>query len=121
MPSFIEALLRFLRGHPLVEDVRVIDFDETLADSLEVKIHCRLEGGYHIQVWLHKEPDALDYAFQFFRGQPLLRWDNAPLAILRLRYCSNDFSRATKAATTSSFRKSSVNLSSWRESYFRPC
>jgi len=78
MPSSIDALLQFLRGHPLMKDVRVIDFDETSTGNLEVKLRCRLVGGYHMQIWLHEEPNILDYAFQFFLNQPLLRWDNAP-------------------------------------------
>ena len=78
MISLIDDLLIFLRGHPLVEGVRVIEYDETPAGKLEVKIRCRFSGIYQFQIWLHIEPEFQDYAYQLFTDKPLLRWDNTP-------------------------------------------
>jgi len=78
MISLIDDLLIFLRGHPLVEGVRVIEYDETPAGKLEAKIRCRFSRIYQFQIWLHIEPEFQDYAHQLFTDKPLLRWDNTP-------------------------------------------
>lgn len=78
MPVRVEALLQLLRRNPLVRRVRVVDYDETPAGSLEVKLRCQLVRGYQFQVWIHCEPASVDYAYQVFTDQPLWRWDNAP-------------------------------------------
>jgi len=78
MSVLIEDLLRLLRAHPLVHGVRVINYDETPQGKLELKMRCRLAQEYQLQVWIHAEPQLLDYAYQFFSARPILRWDNAP-------------------------------------------
>jgi len=67
-----------LRGHLLIEGVRVVEFDETPAGKLEIKVRCRIARYYQVQVWLHIEPEFQDYAYQLFTDKPLLRWDNTP-------------------------------------------
>ncbi len=78
MHALVNSILKILRGHSLVKNVRLVSYDETPAGKLEVKIRCRLADDYQFQIWLHHEPQALDYAYQLFTDQPLLRWDNAP-------------------------------------------
>lgn len=78
MTALVDDLLSLLRGHPLVQGARVVNYDETSAGKLELKIRCRLSKGYQLQVWLHQEPTFLDYAYQLFADRPILRWDNAP-------------------------------------------
>ena len=78
MNTLAGELLAILRRHALVRSARVVAFDETPSGRVELKIRCRLQGGYQFQVWLHVEPTSLDYAYQLFTQQPLLRWDNAP-------------------------------------------
>lgn len=78
MIAFVEELVSFLRKHPLVNSLRIINYDETPAGKVELKIRCRLIEGYRFQVWLHHEVDFQDYAFQLFTDHPILRWDNAP-------------------------------------------
>lgn len=78
MHTLVNSILKILRGHSLVKNVRLVSYDETPAGKLEVKIRSRLVGDYQFQIWLHYEPSALDYAYQLFTDQPLLRWDNAP-------------------------------------------
>lgn len=53
MPVRVEALLQLLRGSPLVRRIRVVDYDETPAGSLELKLRCQLVNGHQFQVWLH--------------------------------------------------------------------
>ena len=78
MNALTNAILNFLDRHPLVESVRVINYDETPAGKVELKIRCRLIRNYQFQVWLHAESSLLDYAYQLFTNRPILRWDNAP-------------------------------------------
>ncbi|MBI2503226.1 MAG: hypothetical protein HYW07_08325 [Candidatus Latescibacteria bacterium] len=73
MPVSVEALLDLLRGSLLVRQVRIVDYDETPSGSLEVKIRCQLAGDYQLQVWIHSESTAVDYAYQVFTEQPLWR------------------------------------------------
>lgn len=78
MPRLVDNLIAFLRGHSLIENVRVVEYDETPFGSLEIKIRCRLKGKYQFQVWLHAEEEFTDYSYQLFTDHPLLRWDNSP-------------------------------------------
>jgi hypothetical protein len=78
MNTLIEDLLATLREHSLVKNTRIVNYDETPAGKLEVKIRCQLIKNYQFQIWLHIEPTLQDYAYQLFTNQPLLRWDNAP-------------------------------------------
>lgn len=78
MTSLVPDLLGLLRGQPLVQSIRVIEYDETPAGRTELKARCQLPNGYQLQVWLHGEPGSQQYALQFFSDHPILRWDNAP-------------------------------------------
>ena len=78
MIALVDNLLNLLHEHPLVRSVRVINYDETPAGKLELKVRCRLIKGHQLQVWLHYESAFQDYAFQLFTDRPILRWDNSP-------------------------------------------
>lgn len=78
MNALVDDLVSLLRGHPLVQSVRIVNYDETHVGKVELKICYRLFKGYRIQLWLHQEPIFLDYAYQLFTDHPILRWDNAP-------------------------------------------
>lgn len=79
MSLLVADLLAILRRHPIVRDLRIVTLDETPSGRLELKVRCRLATSpYQMQIWLHAEPAALDYAYQVFTNAPLLRWDNAP-------------------------------------------
>ena len=78
MNPLVEGLIGILKRHSVVKSVRVVNYDETPAGKLEVKIRCRLVRGYRLQIWLHHEPEFQDYAYQLFTDHPILRWDNAP-------------------------------------------
>lgn len=78
MHQLANGLLQILHQHPLVIQIRVVNYDETPSGKLELKIRCRLIRSYQLQVWLHHEATFQDYAFQLFTNSPVLRWDNAP-------------------------------------------
>jgi hypothetical protein len=78
MRGLVDDLLNLLRSHPLVKSIRIVNYDETPAGKLELKIRCRLNKECQLQIWLHLESAFQDYAYQLFTTRPLLRWDNAP-------------------------------------------
>jgi len=78
MITLVEQILSRLRAHEVVENVRLLNYDETPNGKLEVKIRCRLMKNFQLQIWLHHELAFQDYAYQLFTDRPILRWDNAP-------------------------------------------
>jgi len=76
--KLVDDVLEILKSHALVKTARVVRYDETPSGKLEVKIRCALPKDHQLQVWIHLEPETLDYAYQLFTTVPLLRWDNAP-------------------------------------------
>ena len=78
MNNLVDNILETLQTHALVKTTRVIYYDETPSGKLEVKIRCGLPKNHQLQIWIHMEPESLDYAYQLFTTVPLLRWDNAP-------------------------------------------
>lgn len=78
MNTLANEVLGILETHVLVETTRVVNYDETPSGKLEVKIRCDLPKSHQLQIWIHVEPESLDYAYQLFTTVPLLRWDNAP-------------------------------------------
>jgi hypothetical protein len=76
--TLVDDVLEILQQHALVKTTRVVNYDETPSGKLEVKIRCDLPKSHQLQVWIHTEPESLDYAYQLFTTVPLLRWDNAP-------------------------------------------
>ena len=78
MDKLVNEILEILEQHALVKTTRVVNYDETTSGKLEVKIRCDLPKSHQLQIWIHTEPESLDYAYQLFTTVPLLRWDNAP-------------------------------------------
>ena len=78
MNTLVDDIVELLETHALVKTTRVVHYDETPSGKLEVKIRCGLPKNHQLQVWIHVEPESLEYAYQLFTTVPLLRWDNAP-------------------------------------------
>ncbi|MBW1649374.1 MAG: hypothetical protein JRJ44_01600 [Deltaproteobacteria bacterium] len=78
MNPLVESLIGILKRHSAVQSIRIVNYDETPAGKLELKIRCSLVKNYKMQIWLHHEPKFQDYAYQLFTDHPILRWDNAP-------------------------------------------
>ena len=78
MNALVDDILKILQKHALVKTARVVNYDETPSGKLGVKICCDPPKNHQLQVWIHTEPESLDYAYQLFTTVPLLRWDNAP-------------------------------------------
>ncbi len=78
MAALVNDLLDLLQKNSLVKSVRIVNYDETPAGKLELKIRCRLIKSCKLQIWLHEETNFRDYAYQLFTDHPILRWDNSP-------------------------------------------
>ncbi len=78
MQAIVDDILSILQADTLVESARIVNYDETPSGRLEAKIRCQLPKKHLLQIWIHMEPESLDYAYQLFTTVPLLRWDNAP-------------------------------------------
>lgn len=78
MQAIVDDILSILQADALIESTRIINYDETPSGRLEAKIRCQLQKKHLLQIWIHIEPESLDYAYQLFTTVPLLRWDNAP-------------------------------------------
>ncbi len=78
MATRVNDLIKLLHKSSLVRSVRIVNYDETPAGKLELKIRCRLVGNYKLQMWLHEEANFRNDAYQLFTDHPILRWDNSP-------------------------------------------
>jgi hypothetical protein len=78
MQAIVDDILSILEADALVDDARIVNYDETPSGKVEAKIRCQLPKKHLLQIWIHLEPESLDYAYQLITTVPLLRWDNAP-------------------------------------------
>jgi hypothetical protein len=78
MNKIVDEILEILEGNELIQSTRVVNYDETPSGRLEAKLRTQLPKYHTLQIWIHIEPESLDYAYQLFTTVPLLRWDNSP-------------------------------------------
>jgi len=76
--KIVDDILGILQENNLIQNTRVVNYDETPSGRLEAKLRSQLPKNHVLQIWIHLEPESLDYAYQLFTTVPLLRWDNAP-------------------------------------------
>lgn len=78
MNKIVDDILEILQGNDLIQSTRVVNYDETPSGRLEAKLRSQLSKDCALQIWIHIEPESLDYSYQLFTTAPLLRWDNSP-------------------------------------------
>ncbi len=78
MNKIVDDILDILQANDLIQNTRVVNYDETPSGKLEAKLRSQLPKNHTLQIWIHIEPESLDYAYQLFTSVPLLRWDNSP-------------------------------------------
>ena len=78
MNKIVDDILEILQANDLIQNTRVVNYDETPSGRLEAKLRSQLPKEHTLQIWIHVEPESLDYAYQLFTTVPLLRWDNSP-------------------------------------------
>jgi hypothetical protein len=67
MNGIVDDILEILQGNELIQNTRVVDYDETPAGRLEAKLRSQLPKDHTLQIWIHLEPETLDYAYQLLR------------------------------------------------------
>lgn len=65
-----------LQAHPLCHHVRVIETRAFSPDQFFFKIRADLPETYGLQVRIYFNHGHIDYAYQLFTNEPILRWDN---------------------------------------------
>jgi hypothetical protein len=78
MNKIVDDILGILEANDLIQSTRVVNYDETASGRLETKLRSQLPKRHTLQIWIHLEPETLDYAYQLFTTVHLLRWDNSP-------------------------------------------
>ena len=76
LPSLLGALVTTLQTHSLCQKVKVVETKEFSADQFFLKLRADLQREYALQVRIYYNRGHIDYAYQLFTDEPLLRWDN---------------------------------------------
>jgi hypothetical protein len=71
-------LLDMLARWPEISNSRIIEYEVDAGVVLMYKIRCDLPKGYFLQIRLRLRADTIEYSYQVFTTEPVLRWDNAP-------------------------------------------
>jgi len=77
LPPTID-LLDMLARWPEVSKPRLIEHEVDAGIVLMYKIRCDLPKSYSLQIRLRLRAGAIQYSYQLFTTNPVLRWDNAP-------------------------------------------
>lgn len=75
LASLLGVLMAILQVHPVCKKVTVIETKEFSPEQFFFKIRAKLVKG-SMQIRIYQNLEHIDYAYQFFTNEPLLRWDN---------------------------------------------
>jgi hypothetical protein len=75
LASLLGTLTAILQIHPLCVKVTVLETKEFSSEQFYFKIRAKLVKG-SMQVRIYYNREHIDYAYQYFTNEPLLRWDN---------------------------------------------
>lgn len=76
LPALLGTTKAILQAHPLCGTVWVTEAREFYARQFFFKLRVDLPEEHMLQVRIYYNQGHLDYAYQLFTDQPLLRWDN---------------------------------------------
>lgn len=76
LPSLLGTVMAILQAHPLCENTVVMETKEFSPDQFFFKIRTELTEEHKLQVRIYYNQGHIDYAYQLFTDEPLLRWDN---------------------------------------------
>jgi hypothetical protein len=68
--------MAILQAHPICEQAAVIETKTFSPDQFFLKIRAQLIKNHKLQVRVYYNQGHIDYAYQLFTDEPLLRWDN---------------------------------------------
>jgi hypothetical protein len=77
LASLLGVLMTILQAYPMCKRVRVIETKEFSPDQFFFKIRAvLLKEDAQLQVRIYYNRGHIDYAYQLFTDEPLVRWDN---------------------------------------------
>ncbi len=75
----LDDILRLLTASSLLYDSQIVELLPYGRNSFRAKLRAGITRELTFQIWLNHNERHIRYAYQLFRrGQPILRWDNAP-------------------------------------------
>lgn len=76
LPTLLGKVMAMLQADPLCKNVSVVETKEFSADQFFFKIRTDVIEKHKLQVRIYYNQGHIDYAYQLFTDEPLLRWDN---------------------------------------------
>ena len=76
LSSLLGTLMAILQAHPICEQAAVIETKIFSPDQFFFKIRAEIIKNHKFQVRVYYNQGHIDYAYQLFTDEPLLRWDN---------------------------------------------
>lgn len=77
LASLLGNLMTLLQSHPVCKGARVVETKEFSRDQFFFKIRAALsKKDARLQVRIYYNRGHVDYAYQLFTNESLLRWDN---------------------------------------------
>lgn len=76
LASLLGALTAILQSHPVCQHVTILETNVFSPDQFFFKIRAVLPEGFNFQLRIYHNHGHIDYAYQLFSDEPLLRWDN---------------------------------------------
>ena len=59
MNKIVDDILDILQANDLIQNTRVVNYDETPSGKLEAKLRSQLPKNHTLQIWIHIEPESL--------------------------------------------------------------
>ena len=76
LSSLLGTLMAILQAHPICEQAAVIETTTFSPDQFFFKIRAEIIKTHKFQIRVYYNQGHIDYAYQLFTDEPLLRWDN---------------------------------------------
>lgn len=76
LPSLLGAITAILQSHPVCRHVTILETKEFSPEQFFFKVRAVTPEGFNFQLRIYHNSGHIDYAYQLFSDEPLLRWDN---------------------------------------------
>lgn len=76
LPVLLGRVRALLEGSAIVQEISLAETREFSSAQYFVKLRATLPGDYQLQVRIYVSGAHVDYAYQLFSQEPIIRWDN---------------------------------------------
>ena len=76
MPVLLGRVRALLEGSAIVQEIILVETREFSSAQYFFKLRATLTGDHQLQVRLYVNGVHVDYAYQLFSDEPVIRWDN---------------------------------------------